>query len=491
MMKRLALLLFVSLIVVPAQAKPPLTEGETDPVMLDLDPYMIKALRGNAKNSSPKNPIAPGRYGPEGSIVDLLTEPAFNKLIQKHGLKVFNGPMLGDVTPTSARVWIRTAGTASFHVVVGDQISPTIQTTAENDFTGIAHVEGLKPWTDYTYTIVLDGEEISHPAFHFKTYPTAGTPARYSIAFGSGARYVPTKEAIWKTMADTQPLAYLGLGDNVYIDATERRDVQRLHYYRRMLRREYRDFISQTPVYAVWDDHDMGDNDCAGGPGLNKPWKLPNLNVFQQNWNNPFYSHDDQAPGTWHNFTMGNVEFFMLDGRIYRSDIQDPADTTNTMLGESQKRWLLNSLKQSTAKFKVLCSGTMWHDLADKGGKDSWAGPRFRSERDEIFDLINQERIDGVLLISGDRHRTELWKTDRPGGYPLYEFLSAKVTNMHSHAPRKEAEWSFNEGNFWGEIGFDFAPTDPTVTFKAINQDGNEIKATTFKLSELSHTSNP
>ncbi|MEN8734281.1 MAG: alkaline phosphatase D family protein, partial [Lentimonas sp.] len=375
----------------------------------------------------------------------------------------------------------------SFRVAVDGQLSELVRTTAEDDFTGIATMHGLKPFTDYHYSIILDGKEITDDSFRVKTYPEAGMSARYSIAFGACARYVPINEGIWRTMAHTKPLAYLGLGDNVYIDATERRDVQRLHYYRRMLRAEYRDFIAQSAIYAVWDDHDIGEDDCAGGPGLDKPWKLPNLEVFEQNWNNPFYSHDSMAPGTWHNFTMGDVEVFMLDGRFYRSDRKDRNDKSNTMLGEAQKQWLLKSLKQSTAKFKVLCSGTMWHDKADKGGADSWSGKHYRAERDEIFDLINSEEINGVLLLSGDRHRTDIWKTERPNGYPLYEFLTGKVTNLHTHKTRKEAEWSFNEGNFWGELAFDFSNPDPTITFRAINQDAQELNMATYKLSDLSH----
>lgn len=484
-MKTTGLLFVLSALAINVWAKPPLTEGETDPVMLDLDPYMIEALRGSTEFTNEK--IPPGRFGSEGSIVDLLEEPAFVELIGKHDLKLFNGPMLGAVTPHSARIWIRTAGPASFQVACGDHVSEPVTTTAENDFAGIATVEGLEPFTEYRYTIILDGKKVTDPSFRFRSYPARGMKERYALAFGSGARYVPEHEGIWRTMARTGPLAYLGLGDNVYIDATHRRDVQRLHYYRRMLRREYREFIAQTSVYAVWDDHDFGANDCAGGPSKDAPWKLANLKVFKQNWNNPSYSHDPAVPGTWHAFAMGDVEVFMLDGRFYRSDAKDPADTTNTMLGEEQKQWLLKALRESTATFKVLCSGTMWHDLADKGGKDSWAGQRFREERDEVFDLIHDEKINGVVLIAGDRHRTELWKTERPRGYPLYEFLSAKVTNQHLHATRKEAEWSYNEGNFWGEVAFDFSKEDPTVSFTAINQDAEAIHTTTLTLSELSH----
>ena len=63
-------------------AKPPVTEGETDPVMLDLDPYMIDALRGGKSQETGKN-IPPGRFGSEGGLADLLQEDAFNKLVKK------------------------------------------------------------------------------------------------------------------------------------------------------------------------------------------------------------------------------------------------------------------------------------------------------------------------------------------------------------------------------------------------------------------------
>ncbi len=466
-------------------AKPPVTQGETDPVMLDLDPYMISALRGGGKDK--KGNIPDGRFGPDGGLVDLLGEQAFVELIKQHALKLFNGPMLGSVTSNSAQIWIRTAGSASFQVKIEDLRSEVITTRAEEDFTGIVKLEGLQPSTEYRYSVLLGGEEITDASFRFKTYPAAGSKEQYAVAFGACSRYVPKNEGIWRVMAQSQPLAYLGLGDNVYIDATHRRDVQRLHYYRRMLRQEYREFIAQTAQYAVWDDHDFGMNDCAGGPEKDTPWKLKNLEVFRQNWNNPFYSHTSEAPGTWHNFRMGDVEFFMLDGRFYRSDQKNPDDTTRTMLGPEQLQWLLEGLKSSTAAFKVLGSGTMWHDLADKGGKDSWAGKRFRTERDQIFDWVNRHQIDGVILISGDRHRTDIWKTQRPEGYPLYEFLSAKVTNIHTHNTREQAEWSYNEGNFWGELDFDFTVADPTVTFRARNVAGLEIHAITLKLSEVSH----
>jgi len=54
-MKRL---LAISLaLAVSATAKPPITEDETDPVMLDLDPYLIEALYGEGNDGKS------GRFG--------------------------------------------------------------------------------------------------------------------------------------------------------------------------------------------------------------------------------------------------------------------------------------------------------------------------------------------------------------------------------------------------------------------------------------------
>ncbi|MCM2373850.1 alkaline phosphatase D family protein [Aporhodopirellula aestuarii] len=458
-----------------AVAKEPLTQGEQSEVMKDLDPYMIEALYGTDTRGQT------GRFGAEGGLADLLTEPAFVELVEKHDAKLFNGPMLGDIKPTSAKFWLRTAGPTSVQIKVGEQKSELVQTSAADDFTAVMTVNNLKPFSDYTYSVELDGKTIQRDSFRLRTAPERGQKVEFDVTFGSGARYVPTHEYAWSNMAKSRPLAYLGLGDNVYIDVVNRRGAQRLFYYRRGLSPAFRELTSSVAIYAVWDDHDMAMNDSAGGAGMNEPWKMPNWTVFKQNWNNPHYGGGEAMPGTWHSFSLGDVDFFMTDGRFYR----DKKD--KTMLGPDQKKWLLEELAKVKGKFKVIASGTMWSDGADKDGKDSWAGNWSRGERDEIFDLINDKKIDGVILISGDRHRSDIWKTDRPRGYPLYEFVSAKVTNEHTHPTFPNAVWSYNEGNFWGQLHFDLRPDDPVMTFQCVDISGKVVKEFPLKLSTLSH----
>ncbi|MHC4253651.1 MAG: alkaline phosphatase D family protein, partial [Planctomycetota bacterium] len=429
------------------QAKAPVTKGETDPVLVDLTPYLLKKLAGGANARG-------GEFGPDASLADVADDPEFRRLVKKHDLRLFGGPMLGCVTDRSARVWVRTPGAARVQAVVGagpaeSMKSKVASTSKVGDFTAVLEVDGLEPFTTYGYDVLVDGRSVfegKHPAF--RTSPAKGQKARFSVAFGGGARYVPKHEPIWATIAARRPHAFLFLGDNIYTDIPQRRDVQRVYYYRRQLRSEFRLMCASSAVQAIWDDHDFGKNDCAGGlETFNPEWKLPVWKVFRENWNNPYYGGGEKQPGCWFDFSIGDIDFFMTDGRYYRDFKR------GTMLGPVQKRWLLKKLAASKATFKVIASGTLWTERADKGGKDSWQG--VREERDEIFSLIDRERIGGVVLISADRHRSEIWEIKRANGYTLYEFESSKLTNMHTHKTRKEAAWSYNKGNFFGMLTFD------------------------------------
>lgn len=455
-----------------ASAKPPIVTPPSTPVLGELDPYLIKTIY-HSKNR-------------EASLADVQNDPAFLALVKKHDLRLFGGPMLGCMTPNSAKIWVRTARPAKVQVVYGtsaslknSEKSEVASTGPQGDFTAILTLEDLKPFTEYHYDVLVDGKSaLKKPLPRFRTNPNKGQAAKFSVAFGGGARYVPEKERIWDTIAKARPHAFLFLGDNIYIDQPQWRGKQRAMYYRRQLRPEYRRLVSQSAAYAIWDDHDFGKNDTAGGTATFKPnWKLPVWKVFKENWNNPAYGGGPKQPGCWYDFSIGDVDFFMTDGRYYRSFKQ------GTMLGPVQKKWLLEKLRASKAKFKVIASGTLWTRHADKRGRDSWWG--VKEEREEILSLIDREKIPGVILLSADRHRTDIYKLERPNGYDIYEFETSKLTNNHTHPTKPKALFSYNKGNFYGLLRFDLTKTDPMVTFDCISIDGKLIHSFPLKRSQL------
>ncbi|NOX67115.1 MAG: alkaline phosphatase, partial [Chlorobi bacterium] len=185
-------------------------------------------------------------------------------------------------------------------------------------------------------------------------------------------------------------------------------------------------------------------------------------------------------PACYYNFTIGDIDFIMLDCRFYRTN---PFKEKRTMLGTVQKEWLKQSLLKSKGKFKFIVSSVPWSLKAKPGSKDTWAG--FEKEREEIFEFIEQNKIEGVILISADRHRSDAWKIDRKNSYDFYEFMSSRLTNIHTHKLMPDALFGYNEKCSFGLLDINTSDDDPNVVYKTINLDGEVIDSLTVKSSML------
>ena len=87
--------------------------------------------------------------------------------------------------------------------------------------------------------------------------------------------------------------------------------------------------------------------------------------------------------------------------------------------------------------------------------------------------------------MSADRHRSDLWKIDRPDDYPLYEFNSSRLTNQHVHKEMDAAIFSYNKKQSFGTVDIDTTLDDPIITYRVVSIDGEEIHKFTVKRSEL------
>ena len=404
-----------------------------------------------------------------------------------------HGPMLGCVTGSSVKVWVRTAGeqlvtVKATKVGANDSVtSDTVRSSADTDHTAIVKLDGLMPNTAYSYHVSTqrkaDDEMQWIEGGEFHTLVDQGQAIKFRIAFGGGAGFVPQHEHMWSTIRAENPDVLMLLGDNVYSDAPEMPEMQHYCYYRRQSRPEYKRLVSTTPTYSIWDDHDFGTNDCSGGPAINEPyWKLPVYKVFRNNWVNPYYGGGEQQPGCNYDFYLGDVHFIMLDGRYYRN-LKPTDGTMPTMLGPTQRKWLLDKIKGSRGKLLMLCSPVPWVYKAKGDSKDTWNG--FKEERTQIFDFLTENKVEGVVLMSADRHRSDLWKVDRPNDYTLYEFNSSRLTNQHVHKEMKEAVFSYNKKQSFGTIDIDTTLDDPTITYRIVSIDGEELHRLTVWRSEL------
>jgi len=449
-----------------------LQRGETDAAVKEAEAALEAGL-----------PFVRLAAGPRELLSALQETEAYQQWAADYGApSLLHGPMVGAVTDRSASFWVRTARPAKVQIKIGKLASPEVAASADADLTAVTTVEGLSADTEYEYQVFINGKPVATEAAKFRTFPQPGAAAKFSVAFGGGAGYVPRWERMWDTIGRFDPLALLMLGDNVYIDQPQHLLCQHYCYHRRQARPEWQRLVGSTATYAIYDDHDFGTNDCVPGPHIEKPpWKREVWNVFRQNWVNPSYGGGEQQPGCWFDFHIGDVHFILLDGRYYR-DLKG-----GSMLGPVQKQWLFETLENSQATFKVLASPVPWTAGIKPGSRDPWDG--YPEEREEIFSFIEKIKIDGVFLIAADRHRTDLRTTERSRGYDLYEFESSRLTNRHTHGVVKTPGliWGYNKTCSFGLMHFDTAASPPRVAFECVSIDGDVIHRYELLRGKLEH----
>lgn len=438
--------------------------------------------------SAVKHGLPPERFvaGPRNLLKPLHESEAFAEYLEGRYDRLIHGPMLGQVTGSSASVWVRTDRPSDVTVRVREDGRSDWEgefegrTEQSEGYTGTVKVTDLRPNTKYRYSVSIDGTEFFSGG-SFYTYPASDESAEMTIGFAGCAGYTPWNERMWDTLRTHKMDAFLHMGDNVYTDHPHHPETQRYNYYRRQSRPEFQRFVSGVSNYAIWDDHDFTINDGVGSPHVDKPdWKKEVWEIFKQQWNNPRYGGGEEKPGVWFDVTMGDVDIFFLDGRYYREDPEK--HDSPSMLGDRQKQWLKENLRTSDATFKIIASSVPFAEGAKPGSKDTWDG--FPEEREEIFSFIEKHRIEGVVLLAGDRHRSDAWKIERTDAYDLYEFTSARLTNRHRHPVMEESLFGYN-GNSFGLLSIDTTREDPRLVYSIYNIENELIHQLTLHRSQL------
>ena len=319
------------------------------------------------------------------------------------------------------------------------------------------------PDTRYQYEVSIDGKADPKWKGSFKTAPLAGTPTAFRLAITSCMK-IGRPQGSWNILLEEQPDLHLTVGDTHYADTTNP-TVQLEHHLTYRREKEFAKVLQQVPTYAIWDDHDFGPNN-SDGTAKGKEFSLAG---WKQAWPNPPSGTSD-TPGAFFKFSRGDVDFFVVDGRYHRSPNGLPDDDKKRMLGDAQFAWLLEGLKNSKAKFKIIASGS----VLDHSKSDGWR--IFSFSRHRLFDAIKKEKISGVMYIGGDIHKSLVWQhheSDRVG-YPMIEIISSGVTNGK--------DLSF------ATIDFDTTVDDPTARVRIIYGRGEKINTDkTWKLSQLTH----
>ena len=233
--------------------------------------------------------------------------------------------------------------------------------------------------------------------------------------FGSCA-HEDKPQPMLEVAAKWQPDVFVFLGDNIYGD-TRDMSVLEAKYEKLAGKPGFQRLQEESVVYAVWDDHDYGENDA----GRHYPMKRESRDIFMDFWNVPLDSERRKHPGIYgvEYFEKEGfrVQFILLDTRTFRDELRHrtesdtaykndyvPYETSDsTFLGEAQWSWLESVLKEPADLRVVATSNQFSHTY---NGWESWTN--VPHERQRFIDLIRSTRAEHLVFISGDVHWGEI-----------------------------------------------------------------------------------
>ncbi len=365
-----------------------------------------------------------------------------------------SGPMVGYTTSGVSKIWVQTKKEAVVKIKYYERgfsgsgffFTKEYATTKSEGYVALLLADKTLPRKTYFYELYINAVAVPRPyPLRFKTSALDTDESdTLKIAMGScvyiNDTTVDKKEnlkgggyEIYTTIAAQQPDMMLWLGDNVYFRKSDWQSKEGMMYRYTHTRSllQMQPLLGATENIALWDDHDYGPNDSDKG-FKNKKSSQEVFNLF---WANPSsgFSVGKSIATT---FVKGDVQFFLLDDRTFRSPKETDSDDKKELLGEEQLNWLLKELKSSKATFKLVAMGGQV--LNPLKVFETYAN--YKEEWKKLLSQLEQSKISGVVFFSGDRHFSEVMKMERGNNYPLYEFTVSPLNSTPYTGSKEQNE---------------------------------------------------
>ncbi|MFN8673916.1 MAG: alkaline phosphatase D family protein [Candidatus Sericytochromatia bacterium] len=444
-------------------------------------------------------------------LVSILTSIFAFSVIEKPSYSapdlIQSGPMLGYSEMRESLIWVQTKKEAKVKIIYWEKENPKnkfsteeVNTTKKDAFIAKLIADEVSPGKKYTYEVYIDGQKVERNyKLQFQTpelWQWRKDPTNFTVAFGSCA-YINEPEfdrpgkpyggdmQIYQHISEKEPDIMLWGGDNTYLresDWYSRTGMLKRYTHTRSLP-EMQALLASSQNYAIWDDHDYGPNDSD----ISFRNREDSLDVFKLFWGNPTYG-TKEAPATFTKFEWGDVEFFLLDNRMYRDP--DNKKEPKTMLGKKQLEWFKNSLIASKATFKMVVIGNQFiNPVVEDYIEDH---ERYKQEKDDIISFLDQNKIKGIFFLTGDRHQTELNVLKRENAYPIYDLTVSPFTSTAYDASKEKnylrvPSTIYTDRNF-SILSFSGTKKDRSLKITIFDKNGKEVWNRTIKASELNYS---
>ncbi len=307
----------------------------------------------------------------------------------------------------------------------------------QRDYTRQFLLRDLRPGTRY-YLRVEARDSATAPVTatltgSFRTPPPADQfdDVRFGVITGQAYWDLDDKQGfhIYPAMARAGVDFIVPTGDTVYLDSESPRartvELARYHWQRMYSLPRHVEFHRTVPGYWEVDDHDTWVNDCW--PTLRAAWMNPL--TFEQGAA-IFREQVPMGELPYRTFRWGRgLQIWLVEGRLYRSPNNMPDGPEKTIWGREQRQWLMRTILESDADFRVLISPTpiVGPDRTNKA--DNHANRAFAYEGNLFRSWTKQQGLDNFFVCCGDRHWQYL-SIDPSSG--LREFSCGPASDVHA-----------------------------------------------------------
>lgn len=285
--------------------------------------------------------------------------------------------------------------------------------SASGDAVHQFEINSLQPATTYFVRVdVKDGAEAEISATATGSFTTPATSENWQdVSFGvvTGQMYKDLDHRdgfhIYPAMQKVGVDFLVSTGDTVYYDNESPRantvELARYHWHRMYSLPRHAEFHKTIPGYWEVDDHDSLSDDCW--PTLKPKFMLPL--TFEEGYR----TFREQVPlgtsPTHRTIRYGKgLQIWLVEGRLYRSPNSMPDGPDKSIWGKEQRDWLMQSILESDADFKVLISPTPIVGPDRGGKKDNHANEVFQYEGDLFRNWTAEHNLNNFFVCCGDRH---------------------------------------------------------------------------------------
>lgn len=472
----------------------------------------------------------------------------------RHAPQLTHGIAIGEVTQRAATIWARCSEPGAVRVEVASEHHRYAFdgiADGERDRTARVAVEPLESATEYVVQVRCGSGEPFVGTFATAPNPTEPSPVRFTWGGDIGGQNVCRDTGrgypIFAVIAEDDSDFFIGLGDMVYADDPCRAigrygndqitgpapasTVGEYHDHWKYARAdpELQQLLASTPYFTVWDDHEIRND---SGPDDDRPNDAGEIRLLPlgrqafldyQPWRDPVdASVDDHAHANDHAddhevmyraVRWGrHLEMFLLDTRQYRerNDLPDTALEAKTMLGATQREWLLDAISHSDATWKIIVSSVPLSIPTGRGpaARDGWADDGgqtgFEREAALILDALRAMGAGDTIFVTTDVHFATGFEYrpffDAPD-FAVHEFvtgpLNAGVFPRRdldpTFSPRRLFLWgpeggsiaSFDDALQWFNYGRIDIDADGLLTVRIVNARGETVWHTTLTAPDV------